>query len=286
VNSDGIPDPVVGDAGGGIVTALLRDPLGGFDAVTSPTYGIFGPHALALADFDGDGRLDLVTTHQVSANPPEGNGDVSILRGDGQGRFTVASHQDPDGDPLNVVTGDFNSDGNPDVVVANFYAGTVPVFLGDGRGGLAKAPGSPYSPPSCCSGSSHPLGLAVADFNGDGNADFAVSSISGLSGPEVSLFLGDGRGRFVLATGTPVPAGGRYPSSVGAGDVNNDGRPDLLTSNFLSSTVSVLINHRKAEALCNALRNSIGDGPFGQRYGTNPNRANAFVQCVKQSKGF
>jgi hypothetical protein len=283
VNSDGTPDPVVADSGGNTVTALLGDQLGGFDAVTSPTGGLFGPQGLALADFDRDGRLDVAVTH-IWNGSPGGNGDVRILRGDGQGAFALSSAQNTDGDSMNVATGDFNSDGNADAVVTNFAAGTVPLFLGDGHGGLAPAPGSPYSPPGCCSG--RPLGLAVADFNGDRNADVAVSSLSGISGPEVSVFIGDGRGRLALAPGSPIPVGGSYPSWVAAGDVNNDGRPDLLTSNFLSSTVSVLINHKNAEALCNALRNSMGDGPFGQRYGTNPNRANAFGQCVKQSKGF
>jgi hypothetical protein len=247
----------------------VRSPVGGFEAF-----------ALALADFDRDGKLDVVVADV-------GTQEVTVFRGDGLGGFTFLSRQATGGDAISIAAGDFNSDGSPDVIVTNLVAGTVLLLLGDGHGGLAPAPGSPYTPKGCCSGSSSlPESVAVGDFNGDGNADAAVTLRSGVSGPEVALLLGDGRGHLSPASGTPVPAGGRFPSSVAVGDLNGDGRPDLVTANFLSDTVSVLINYKNAQALCEALRASMGDSAFARRYGTNANEANAFGQCVKQNKEF
>jgi FG-GAP-like repeat len=101
------------------------------------TPSVFGvgqsPFSAAVADFNLDGNPDLVTANEDSS-------DVSILLGDGAGDFAQATGSPHTvGDmPISVATGDFNLDGNPDVVVANFSSQTISMLLGDGGGGLAR----------------------------------------------------------------------------------------------------------------------------------------------------
>src|SRR4029077_4752748 len=85
------------------------------------------PAAVAVGDFNGDGKLDLAVTNK-------GDKTVSILLGNGDGTFqsqtTVPTGLAPDA----VVTGDFNGDGKPDLAVANFTDGTISILLGNGDG--------------------------------------------------------------------------------------------------------------------------------------------------------
>jgi hypothetical protein len=84
-----------------------------------------------------------------------------------------------------------------------------------------------------------PNSIAVGDFNGDGKLDLAVANA--YSGT-VSIFLGDGKGNFTLASS---PATGANPSSVAVGDFNGDGKLDLAVANLSSGTVAILLGDGK-----------------------------------------
>jgi hypothetical protein len=152
-----------------------------------------------------------------------------------------------------------NADGHVDVVTTNLQGASVSVLLGDGRGGFADAPGSPFPvPPS-------PFGHAVGDLSGDGHADVVVAHYSGSlrnrTDDGVSVLLGDGRGGFVLAAGSPV-AVGHGPVAVALGDVTGDGVLDVAAANLGSGTVSVL--HGGARGLVEAPGSpfAVGRGPI------------------------
>ena len=155
--------------------------MGGFAAAAGSPFAVgANPQSVAVADFNGDGNVDLVTANF-------GDGTVTVLLGNGSGSFTPAAGS-PYGvgtNPQSVAVGDFNGDGNPDIVTANNGANTLTVLLGDGTGGFAAAPGSPL-----------PVGLfpqsvAVGDFNNDGNPDL-VEANSGNN--TVRVLLGNGMG--------------------------------------------------------------------------------------------
>src|SRR5258708_9365097 len=82
-----------------------------------------------------------------------------------------------------------------------------------------------------------PVFVAVADFNGDGKADFAVANVIGNN---VSVLLGNGDGTSLPAVNYAV---GSSPFALAVGDFNNDGKPDLAVANQDSNNVSVLLGN-------------------------------------------
>ena len=158
-------------------------------------------------------------------SPVAADNTVIILLGHGDGTFTQAN-----GSPISVGsfpeavrTGDFNSDGILDLAVANAKDNTVSILLGNGDGTFTQASGSPVSV------GAFPFFVAVADFNGDGFADVAVSNESDST---VSILLGHGDGTFAEASGSPIPSFNYNPGQVVAADFNGDGVPDLAVANF------------------------------------------------------
>ncbi len=222
-NGDGNLDLAVADWGGcygcgGTVSILLGDGTGNFTLASSTATDV-NSDAVAVGDFNGDGKLDLAVANR------EGN-TVSILLGDGAGNFTLVSSLAVVAEPYSVAVGDFNGDGKLDLAVANNDSGTVCVFLGDGTGNFTLA-SSPVV-------GRWPVSVAVDDFNGDGKLDLAVAN----EGSAAAVLLGDGTGNFTPAS---YMAAGGSPESVAVGDFNGDGKLDLAIANGGSNTVSILL---------------------------------------------
>ncbi len=203
-----------------------------FEPATPPNQSVFAdyptnyPFALsprfgAVGDFNGDGRLDVVTANTNT-------GDVSLLLGLGDGTFQTARNFPVGVQPLGIAVGDFNGDGKLDVAVANSGSGDVSILLGRGDGTFAperRVPG--------VDGGSF---MATADLNGDGKLDLVIGS---LSSNDVSVLLGNGDGTFqpevLYATG------GKAPARLALGDFNGDGYPDIAAANFASNRLSILL---------------------------------------------
>lgn len=168
--------------------------------------------------------------------------------------FAVARPFDAGPNPASVTAGDFNGDGKPDLAVANTASGNVSVLLGNGDGS--------FSAPISYAVGTNPASIAAGDFNGDGKLDLAVANqgkyVNGqLVESNVSVLLGNGDGTFQAAINSSLGTFYYYPVSMVAGDLNGDGRPDLvLTHNDGFTVVSVLLGR--------------GDGTFQDavRYGT------------------
>ena len=178
----------------------------------SPYPTASGPNSVAAGDFNGDGKVDLVTADYD-------NSTVTVMLGDGAADPAFPSTaQFPVGEyPYAVVIKDFNGDGKPDLATAN-YDGIISVLLGDGHGSFTGAPGSPVNV------GGNPYGLATGDFNRDGNADLAT--VDG-STSDVRVLLGDGAGGFTPAPGSPFQAGAGGSSSIVSVDLNGDANLDL-----------------------------------------------------------
>jgi hypothetical protein len=247
---------VVGDNGGGngSVGVLLGNGDGTFQPVV--TYGSGGeqPYWLAVADLNGDGKLDLVVANSYYSDT------VGVLLGNGDGTFKPVVTYSTGGGPSSVAVADVNGDGKPDILVSTSgcygcSAGLVGVLLGNGDGTFQ--PVVAYS-----SGGYDARSIAVEDLNGDGKLDIAVANLCGAAedcsgNSSLGVLLGNGDGTFKPAV--TFSSGGPGTDSVAAADVNGDGKPDLVVANLCPSGSSNC-SHTEEDMAGVLLGN--GDGTF------------------------
>ena len=216
---------------------------GGGTLATPVTYSTgTATRGVALGDLNGDNKLDAVASNFTSGN-------VSVLIGNGNGTFDAAVNHSVNGNPRIIRLSDFNGDGKLDAAVANSGSHNVSVLIGKGDGSFSAS--ASYAVAS----SGSPVGLAVADLNGDGRPDIATAN----STPgNVSVLINNGNGTF--STHVEYSVGGSGNLNVMLADLNGDGKNDIVTSNFSSANISVLLNN--------------GNGTFGSgttySAGTNP----------------
>jgi len=162
-------------AGSGSVIILLGNGDGTFTQAASPPISLPSASAIAAADFNGDGKLDLAVTSN-------GRNTVSILLGNGNGTFTPATGSPiPVGNtPDALAVGDFLGSGKLGLAVANFTDNTVTILAGNGDGTFSQPTGSPVAV------GKGPQSITVADFNGSGRLGFATANLTDGS---VSVFL-------------------------------------------------------------------------------------------------
>ena len=194
---------------------------GSFGAPTNFAVG-FAPRSVAVGDFNEDGNADLAV-----ANLGTPSNNISILLGTGNGSFGAATNFTAGIGVSSVAVGDFNEDGNADLVVTNNNSFDVSILLGTGTGSFGAATNFGVG--------EYPLSVAIRDFNKDGNLDLAVAnSFSN----DVSILLGTGTGSFGAATNF---AAGENSYSIAAGDFNEDGNLDLAVTKRDSQEISVLL---------------------------------------------
>jgi hypothetical protein len=219
VDADGHLDLVVATATLNNVAVFLGDGHGGFTlAQTLPE--AHSPTAVALSDFNEDGRLDLIvaTTDELVIYPGQANGPF------GASHFSGNS-----GGSHSVVAGDFDGDGHMDVIAngADFGGGSgkPALWRGDGTGVLQQQqPGPDY------------LDLLTAgDFDEDGRPDVAGMQING----EWEAFRVAGTNLALMASGTVMQSITR----LRAAEVDGDGHLDLVATLDQTNSVNVLQGH-------------------------------------------
>ena len=223
VNGDGRLDLVTANTAASTISVLLGNGDGTFAAKTDYATDV-NPYCVVLGDVNGDGKLDVVTSNNAGT-------DVSVLLGNGDGTFAAKTDFAAGATTALMALGDFNGDGKLDIVTANYYPNTVSVLLGNGDG--------TFQPKVDYATGSHPMDAAVGDLNGDGKLDI-VTCNRGTAADTVSVLLGNGDGTFAAKTDY---ACGANPWGVTLGDLNGDGRLDIVTSNSSADTVSVLLGN-------------------------------------------
>jgi hypothetical protein len=226
VNRDGQPDLALAEHESYRAAVLLGDGTGRFHlAAGSPFFFLSAEpqhvHGIAFGDFDGDGRVDLVTANNAGQS-------LSVLLGDGRGRFTPAAST-----PVAIArltaglaAGDLTSDGKFDVIAPGEGAADLSVLIGDGRGGLQVLEPRTSVPTS---GNA----VAIAPINSDSAPDVVVAHNESAL---VTILLGDGRGRFSQG---PALKPGHVPRSPVLRDVNGDGMTDLLLLDVQAGRVTL-----------------------------------------------
>ena len=233
LNGDGNPDLVVTNSTDNSISVLKGNGDGTFQShMDRPANDL--PQSVAVADFNHDQKLDLAL---VNVGPDQAQGNISILMGNGDGTFHNPVQYPAAVGTNSLTVADLNADGIPDIVVANsdtFHVttGALNVFIGKGDGTFQTA-------------TTYDFGLgassvAVADLNGDGKVDLAVSTFdcSTVPGPDsVSIFLGKGDGTFGQPDSFRIGPGGW----IVAGDFDGDGLMDVAITSGNNNAVSILL---------------------------------------------
>jgi hypothetical protein len=224
VNRDGKPDLVVAYKDGANV--LLGNGDGTFNPKTDYST-LSNTGWVQVGDVNRDGKTDLVTT--------DGTGYASVLLGNGDGTFNPKTDYLFEGFH-DLQIDDVNRDGKPDLVGgdADSY---LHVLLGNGDGTFN--PQTSYFVGNGSGYGSVPRSVKIGDINRDGKPDL-VTALMHLD--TVSVLLGNGDGTFNPKTDYSFP-GISYPEDIQIGDVNRDGKPDLVTANTGNHTVSVLLGN-------------------------------------------
>jgi Bacterial Ig-like domain (group 3)/FG-GAP-like repeat len=137
--------------------------------------------------------------------------------------------------------GDFNEDGMPDLAIVNSSDDTFTIMLGnpDGTFNAVFPPNGFNNTPCANPNYQSNCAIAVGDFNHDGHADLALTSGDD---SQVSVFKGDGTGKFTQFPNSPITTG-NFPEAVKVADFNNDGFQDLAVANLNDGTVSILLGN-------------------------------------------
>ncbi|WP_205503464.1 FG-GAP-like repeat-containing protein [Rufibacter psychrotolerans] len=209
------------------ITPTTFAPLGNYDVGS-------WPERVSVADLDGDGKAEVITTNSLANT-------VSILKNSSSREniaFTAALELAAGVDPKEIATVDLDGDGKLDLVVTNFNRGlasTISVFRNTSAGNaISFAPQAEYAT------GNGTIGLSIADLNSDGKPDIVVGS--GNSG-FFSVFRNTTAlpGTITLATKQDFTLL-THPNNLTTADLDQDGKEDLITSNFSSHNISLFRN--------------------------------------------
>lgn len=231
LNGDGMLDLAVADRDG--ISLLFQNPglPGTFQSRRSVDVG-GAASSVSMADLDGDGRVDLVVTNAIGVM-------VSLQDSRTAGTFLAATRYAAGAQPIHASIGDLDGDGRPDIAVANLGFPSDP-----GSASVSVLRQDPGAPGRFAPAISYPTQLrsnavAIADLNGDGKSDLAVTNtgtLGGLCPPDcgslgtgVSVLLQNAAapGSFLSSTNYPA-SGDQFVTWVVLADMNGDHKADLV----------------------------------------------------------
>jgi hypothetical protein len=228
LNGDGIPDLLMDHTSGGEASSmyvLLGKGNGTFQAPLPVNSGTASPYEFVVADFNGDGKVDLVV-----AGPTVGEPNPAILFGNGDGTFQPPVSIGPQLISNLLVAGDFNQDGKLDLAV---FGPPLTILLGNGDGTFRELAPTTFD--------NIPWQAVVADLNLDGHPDLLVNVGGGDN--LLNIYLGNGDGTFEEQAGTLSCVIYNGTCQIFVSDLNGDHRPDILSVSY--GIASALLNETK-----------------------------------------
>ncbi len=239
-NGDGKADLVVGNGNSNNLSVLLGNGDGTFQAAVNYS-GAYD--WVVTGDFNGDGITDLASL---------GAGGASVMLGKGDGTFFPQAIYPTGSGSFGISAGDFNGDGRVDLAVSNNGDNDVTILLGNGDGTFRTA--------GRFATGGRPRDVTVGDFNGDGKADLGIANNLDNT---VSVLTGNGDGTFQTAANYPLATA--FGWHVVAGDVNSDGKTDLVAGSSVllgngDGTFQSVVNYSTLGYQASALSDLNGDG--------------------------
>jgi hypothetical protein len=215
MNGDGLPDAVLHEQNG-VPLVFLSRVDGWFTAVPNSSLPA-APGFNVTADFNGDGKIDVVSITPGSVLIPLTNAALSVFLGNGDGTLSFKGPALDFAFPHVIsaaIAGDFNGDRKQDLILLGNASTTgASLLLGNGDGTF-------QTPQPTTLLNDYPVTIATADLNGDGILDLVI----GDSALGTAAYLGNGEGTFrPLSRIFPF-----VPSAIIATDVTGDGKPDLV----------------------------------------------------------
>ncbi|MBN8568003.1 MAG: T9SS type A sorting domain-containing protein [Ignavibacteria bacterium] len=235
-NGDGKPDMVVANSFANSISVYFNTTTPGastptFTAKTDYASG-FSTSSVSTGDFNGDGKLDI-----VCVGPFNGFSVYFNTTTPGAGTPSFSAKTDFFALAQSSSVGDLNGDGKPDMVSANTGDNSASVFLNTTTPGSSTPTFSARTDFTTATG---PQGVILRDLNGDGKSDIATANSAG----NISVLLNTttpGSSTPTFSANTDFTAGDN-PYSISSADFNGDGKPDLVTANYGTNTLSVLLN--------------------------------------------
>jgi FG-GAP-like repeat len=249
MTGDEVIDLVVASRDGAEVAVFAGNNDGSFEAGVPYLTGISpsttpGRTAFVTEDFDADGAVDLAITTVNTAQ-------VYVLSNDGSGALVASASHAVSPGPHGLLAEDLDGKNGVDLVVASAQSGHVNVLLNRGDGDFARGAAYIAGP--------LPGGVTAADFNRDGAPDLVVANqeladFTQTTGVTVLFNRGDG-----TFAQEPTYAAGTAPYALSSGDLDADGKLDLVVANRDSNDVSVLLN--QGEVFGGAVAYAMGTRP-------------------------
>lgn len=241
LNGDGYPDLIAVEPSTPGIKIYYGTGATTFGTGTEYSAGS-SPHAVAVADFNADGLLDVAVADA-------GNNTVWLLMGQSDGTLKYgAATSITGGVPYGIAAADLNGDGIPDLVVTLSDSDKMVVLLGDGKGAFTV--GGSYVT------GAQPHGVALGNIYGNSKG-YVDAVITDYADGSIHVYPGTGDGSFGTAQ---VYAVGKNPEAAAIGDFNNDGIADLLVANAGDNTVQVLTGSFVAAPTVTGL--SVVQGPL------------------------
>ncbi len=244
LDGDGKPDVVVTNSGPNSISIFKN--VSASATISSTTFSspitlatASGPHYLKIADLDGDGRLDIIV-----ANTSTSSNKISIFRNTSTGSgISFATRVDlatGGAAPIDVCVADFDMDGRPDIAIVNQSSSKIGILKNLSSPGVITT--ASFATAVTFTTGLTPFKLFAGDMDNDGYPDLAVTNFSANT---VSLFHNNITVGTISASTfslTTTLSGVNSPTGIAGGDIDGDGKPELVICNSAGASISVFQN--------------------------------------------